>query len=49
MNGNILILKSQTSKPITHSRSNGDPAPNAGKRTFRGDALGIFCLGHKQH
>lgn len=25
------MMKSQTSKPITRSRSNEDPAPNAGK------------------
>lgn len=46
MSRNILVMNTQTSKPITHSRSNEDPAPNAGKGTFRGDALGIFCLGH---
>lgn len=46
MNRNILIMNPQTSKPITHSRSNEDPAPSAGKGTFRADSLGIFCLGH---
>lgn len=39
MNRNISTMKSQTSKPIIHNRSNENPTLNADKGILKGDVL----------